>query len=153
MTECNLAHVFSKAWLVMASSVFVVACASLNESADVEETAPTTNLENPDSKTPRLEASFEWVNVWLDGDSLRAVVRYGGGCGLHEFVLESSGPMLKSLPPKQPLRLVHRSDGDPCRALIEDSLAWGVREYRGTPRGLTVLLLQDWNEPLNYNYP
>ncbi len=153
MTASPRTHGGALASILAAGVVFLFACAPLHESTDTEATAPTTNPEVLEAMAPADEAAFTWVNVWIDGDSLRAIVQYGGGCGSHDFVLEASGPMLKSLPPKQPLRVIHRSDGDPCRALIEESLAWGVRAYRGTPRGITELLLEDWTEPLNYPYP
>ena len=82
-----------------------------------------------------------------------AVVHYSGGCGEHTLGLEANGPMLKSLPPKQPLRVVHRSSGDPCRAMIVDTLVTPLTSFRGTPRGTTVLLLEGWEETLYYAYP
>ena len=53
-------------------------------------------------------------------------VSYGGGCGEHEFELDTSGFLMKSLPPKQPLRIIHRSDGDLCRVLIKEELSFNL---------------------------
>jgi hypothetical protein len=79
-------------------------------------------------------------------------VRYGGGCGEHAFTLEADGPLMKSLPPKQPLRWVHRSPGDPCRALILDTLTSDLTAFRGSPHGTTVLVLSGWEGSLIYTY-
>ena len=97
-------------------------------------------------------AVFDIDSAWVQGDSLYATVSYGGGCGEHEFTLESAGFLLKSLPPKQPLRIIHRSDGDPCRALIKEEISLDLQSYRGTPRGVTVLIIENWNKNLSYSY-
>ena len=98
------------------------------------------------------ETQFNYDTAFVVGDSLHAVVTYSGGCGNHEFTLESNGPMLKSLPPKQPLRIVHRSDGDPCRANIKEEFKFGIEGYRGTPNGTTFLMLENWNTNISYSY-
>lgn len=98
------------------------------------------------------EAPCEIVAASIDGDLLFLTVEYGGGCAEHEVTVESAGPLMKSLPPKQPLRVVHRTQGDPCRALIQQSLEIDLKPWRGTPRGITVILLENWNEPLTYEY-
>jgi hypothetical protein len=109
-------------------------------------------------KTPETAVSilsptpFSYDTLYVSGDSLYATVNYGGGCGEHKFILESAGFLLKSLPPKQPLRIVHRSDGDPCRALIKEEISFDLQSYRGTPRGVTVLIIENWNKNLSYSY-
>lgn len=99
------------------------------------------------------EAPFDLLDAKIVGDSLIVNVQYGGGCAEdHTFSLESNGPMMKSLPPKLPLRVVHRTAGDPCRALIVDRNALDLKPWRGTPRGVTVILLKNWKENLPYEY-
>lgn len=98
------------------------------------------------------EAPFEVLFAEVQGDTLVTVVRYGGGCGEHRFELEADGPLMKSLPPKQPLRWVHRSPGDPCRALISDTVRADVSPFRGTPHGTTVLQLEGHDGNLIYTY-
>ena len=119
-------------------------CASPQDVADSTTVTETTNawLDVP--------CSIDMASV--DGDELVAVVAYSGGCGDHLFDLESAGPMLKSLPPKQPLKLVHRSPGDPCRAMVHDTLRFDVSSFRGSPRGTTMLMLEGWKELLPYTY-
>jgi len=98
------------------------------------------------------ENQFNYDTVFVSGDTLVAVVKYSGGCGSHEFKLESNGPLLKSLPPKQPLRIVHRSDGDPCRAHLKETYKFGIEDYRGTSNGATILMLENWKPHLSYSY-
>ena len=105
------------------------------------------------SKSVMKEMAFDLMDAWVEGDSLHAVVRYGGGCKAHFFRLQKDGPMLKSLPPKQPVRWVHRSELDPCRALIVDTVHADITPFRGTPHGSTFLILTGWDLPLTYSYP
>ena len=98
------------------------------------------------------ETQFNYDTVFVSGDTLVAVVTYSGGCGAHEFKLESNGPMLKSMPPKQPLRIVHRSDGDPCRAHLKETYKFCIEDYRSIPNGTMVLMLENWNSNLRYSY-
>jgi hypothetical protein len=110
--------------------------------------------ESPDAvnASPWEEVPFSFVSAEIQGDDLMAVVSYGGGCGEHRWELLPHGPLLKSLPPKQPLRLVHRSSGDPCRALVLDTVITSLTPFRGSPHGTTVLLLADWDKDLLYTY-
>jgi len=98
------------------------------------------------------EVPVELVDVRVDGDSLRCTVRYSGGCGVHAFELRSTGPVLKSLPPKQQLALVHRAE-DACRALVTEEVALPLEIWRAGTTGRTVLLLATWKEPLTYVHP
>ena len=115
------------------------------ETADLNETAlkETTTF----TQTP-----FTFVDVVLKGDTLIAKVQYSGGCGNHQFEIEKSGFLMKSLPPKQPIKITHRSNEDSCRALILEEIKLYIGDFRGTPNGTTVLLLENWNQHLIYSY-
>ena len=115
--------------------------------------AERTSSSTPSPDLGWSEAPLTVTSVTIQGDDLVAVVQYSGGCGEHTLGLVVNGPMLKSLPPKQPLRVVHRSSGDPCRAMIVDTLVAPLTSFRGTPRGTTVLLLEGWEKHLYYAYP
>jgi hypothetical protein len=96
--------------------------------------------------------TFSFESAEIKGDTLYTTVSYSGGCGEHIFELEANGTMMKSLPPKQPLRIIHRSTNDPCRAHIVELHKFDISSYRGTPTGLTIILLENWNQHLSYNY-
>ena len=117
-------------------------------SLDAEEVNETVVQETiPFTQTP-----FKIKDVVLKGDTLIAKVQYSGGCGNHQFEIEKNGFLMKSLPPKQPIKITHLSDKDPCRALIIDEFKWYIGDFRGTPSGTTVLLLENWNQQLIYSY-
>ena len=112
----------------------------------------TTQTVSNDQASLSNLAPFQVVRAWVDGDSLRSVVQYSGGCGAHTFSLHTTSPLLKSLPPKQPVAWEHRSN-DPCRAMVVDTISTSVDDLRGTPRGVTILLLDRWKPELLYTYP
>jgi len=130
----------SIAWVVV-GAFFLLNCADRGATATVPKNA---------SEWP--EAPVEVVSAEVVGDALRLVVSYGGGCAEHALEVESAGPLLKSMPPKQPLRVVHRTPGDPCRALIQRELTVDLKPWRGAPHGVTVILLENWKEPLPYEH-
>ena len=117
-------------------------------SLEAEEVNETVSQET----TPFTQTPFKFVDVVLKGDTLIAKVQYSGGCGNHTFEIEKNGFLMKSLPPKQSIKITHLSDKDPCRALILEELKFYIGDFRGTPSGTTVLLLENWNQQLIYSY-
>lgn len=86
----------------------------------------------------------------MEGDSLVVEVGYGGGCRVHAFELVRKAPMIRSLPPKWPLDLIHQANEDPCRAWVEERLAFNLMPFRASPHGVTMLLVGD--TILTYRY-
>ena len=126
--------------LSIAISLILVGCSS------------TQSTNETDDSEVWAEATFDIMSATIQGDTLMTVLRYGGGCGDHLFELEAAGPLMKSLPPKQPMRWVHRSPGDPCRALILDSVWADLSPFRGSPHGTTVLQLEGHDDNMIYTY-
>ena len=98
------------------------------------------------------EAPYTIDTAFISGDSLHTTLTYTGGCHTHTFEIASNGFLLKSLPPKQPIRIIHRSDDDPCRAFVKENLIFDISEFKGTPSGSTLLILENWNQHLSYSY-
>jgi len=117
-------------------------------------TEPLTRLEAEEVKetVPFTLTPFTIKDVVLEGDTLIAKVQYTGGCGNHTFEIAKNGVLMKSLPPKQPIQITHRSDTDPCRALIQQELKFYIGDFKGTPSGTTVLLLENWPQHIIYSY-
>ena len=70
--------------------------------ADGQPQALATEDATPSESASWEEAPVQLLGPVVDGDTLRVVAAYGGGCGAHQFALEPSGPMLKSLPRSNP---------------------------------------------------
>lgn len=66
---------------------------------------------------------FDLADISINGDTLKAVVRYGGGCWLHTLqVYMSPAAFLESNPVQANLYIRHYSNGDMCMAYIKDSV-------------------------------
>ena len=99
-----------------------------------------------------VSTTFRFKNVKIEGDTLFANVEYSGGCGDHKFEMEQNGFLMKSLPPKQPVKIIHLSTVDHCRSMINENLKFDISSFRGTPHGSTVLLLKNWTADIIYSY-
>jgi hypothetical protein len=62
------------------------------------------------------------TSAQVEGQTLRLVVEYGGGCATHRFALVAGTDFGESLPPYTLLRLAHDGSGDLCRALVTRQL-------------------------------
>lgn len=93
---------------------------------------------------------FDLIEAVIEGDQLRVLVEYGGGCATHDFRLVESAPMVRSMPPKRLLTLEHNGHDDNCRALIQEERTFDLTPYRGSPQGLTIVLLDSLS--LTYRY-
>lgn len=104
-----------------------------------------------DRDCPKFESDpYDMKGIRVEGDSLVVEVGYGGGCRTHAFELMRKAPLVRSMPPKWPLDVVHRADGDRCRAWIQERLAFDLVPFRASPHGVTVLLVGD--TLLTYSY-
>jgi hypothetical protein len=72
-------------------------------------------------------------SLWVDGNTLKAQVRYGGGCETHDFGLQTTGAIMESAPPQLSLVLSHDAHGDLCRAIVRDSLRFNLDSLAGLP--------------------
>ena len=102
--------------------------------------------------TEFASTTFTFKDVKIEGETLIANVQYSGGCGEHKFEMKKNGFLMKSLPPKQPIQIIHLSTVDHCRSLINEDLKFDISSFRGTPHGTTVLLLKNWTSDIIYSY-
>ena len=118
----------------------------------VVDVAVDGNIDVNVDSTEFVSTTFTVKDVKIMGDTLIANVQYSGGCGDHKFEIKQNGFLMKSLPPKQPIQIIHLSTDDPCRALINVDLKFDISSFRGTPHGTTVLLLKNWTSDIIYSY-
>lgn len=90
---------------------------------------------------------FNITNAFIFEDILHVTVRYGGGCKKHDFKLLWDGAILKSIPPKVNLYIIHNDRGDTCRALITEELQFRLSDLINSPTGI---LLNGWDGELHF---
>ena len=103
------------------------------------------------SKPLQHSDPYDLVRIAVEGDTLHATVRFSGGCESHVFELVENGPLVRSMPPKHPLALVHDARGDACREAVVESVHFELKSFRAGPRGLTVLSIGDTLLPYRYD--
>jgi hypothetical protein len=116
--------------LIVCFAAFV-SCKTEPITTVLEDTSDETRVEEAQELT---NSPFTFIEVAIEGDTLIAIVQYPGGCG------------------NQPIKINHLSGLDPCRAIIRQELKFNVSDFRGTPDGTTVLLLEKWTQPIIYSY-
>ncbi|PAP75122.1 hypothetical protein [Rubrivirga marina] len=105
--------------LVLVAALLLAACDNVG------------GLDRPDLGDPyRVESAT------LDGDTLRAVVQYGGGCATHTFERQS-----QTDGERWEVWFVHDANGDLCEALLTDTLAADVAFLPATAIPLVLLTL------------
>lgn len=91
----------------------------------------------------------------LDGHILTLEVEYSGGCQDHAYELYGSEAVMKSMPPKRSVKLVHKSNGDNCRELVTETIKFNIQNLAASQSSGSeiVLLLEGTKESISYVYP
>lgn len=134
-------------WLTV-STLF--ACQGLRGLPDEALERTPREMEDELPSESALSDPFTLINAEIKEDSIFIEVQYSGGCADHVFRLIEQAPMVRSMPPKQLLQLVHESNDDPCRALIQEVKSIDLKPFRASPHGLTILRIDSLE--LMYRY-
>jgi len=66
----------------------------------------------------------------VTGDTLTLRVHFGGGCETHRFALVVTRLFMESDPVQIPATLAHDGRGDPCDAVVEETLRFDLTPVR-----------------------
>lgn len=80
---------------------------------------------------------YDMLDATIGGDVLSMHVRYGGGCTEHAFKLYGPKYMDVGDPTPATAYLVHRANGDPCKALVTQRRDFDLTPLRDHWRQLT----------------
>lgn len=75
-------------------------------------------------------APFEVTEHTRVGDTLIVTARYSGGCEEHRFAAVVGPEVAESLPPQMWGRLIHEDPGDPCDAIVEETVRFDLSAVR-----------------------
>lgn len=137
---------------ILAVSVLLFACNNTKEVLDVD---PINVKKAQIGDITQQSAQTTVTAVNLDGNILSLDVEYSGGCKDHSFEFIGSAAIMKSLPPKRVVKLVHNSNGDTCRELVSETIKFDIRALAVTETtGSEIILMLDGvKEPISYVYP
>ena len=97
------------------------------------------------SEHARNTAETEILNASITDSTLTLNVKYNGGCKDHSFKLIGSQMIQKSMPPIRGIMLIHHSNNDDCREVIEEELKFNVSDFK-YPNGDIYLNLKGYEE-------
>lgn len=94
-------------------------------------------------------------SIGIDGNIMTIKVTYSGGCKKHWFDLVGSFSVMKSLPPKRTIKLVHIDKEDNCRKVVNETLKFDISELAATKKsGSEIRLVMDgYKGDISYVYP
>ena len=97
--------------------------------------------------------TFEANKVRVNGDTLFMDVEYSGGCKDHVFTARHNGNYMKSMPPQLNVNIDHNANGDGCRELIRETIAFDLSGCRVGKTGTLILLINaDRSKKATYTY-
>jgi hypothetical protein len=137
---------------ILAMATLLFACNNTKEVLDVD---PIDVKKAQIGDIPQASAVTTITSVKLEGNILSLDVEYSGGCEDHSFEFVGSAAIMKSLPPKRVVQLVHNSNGDSCRELISETIKFDISALAVTETSGSeiILLLDGVKEPIKYVYP
>ena len=136
-------------------------CSSAKEIEQVDETAidveskPNDNIQLTAKIGDLTESDPITIsNAQIAGNTLFLTVEYSGGCQDHTFEMIGSMAVMKSLPPKRSVRLIHHGNDDHCRALITQNLEINIEAlaYSQEKGSEIILILDGYGKELKYIY-
>ena len=83
------------------------------------------------------------LNAFISDSTLTLNISYNGGCETHGFELIGSKMIQKSYPPIRSVMLVHHSNNDDCRELVEQELKFNVSKFKYSNSSI-LLKLTGW---------
>jgi hypothetical protein len=74
-------------------------------------------------------ATVHRANIDASGKNILISISYAGGCKKHTFSLKMGG-CLESFPVQCSAVLVDKGNGDPCEAIVSQTIAMNIAKYR-----------------------
>jgi len=137
---------------ILAVAALLFACNTTKEVLDVD---PIDVKMAQIGDVNQESAQTTITGVSLEGNILSLDVEYSGGCKDHSFELVGSAMIMKSMPPKRTVKLVHNSNDDTCRELVSETIKFNIKTLAVTETSGNeiTLLLDGVKEPISYIYP
>lgn len=141
-----------KLFSILAVSILLFACNNTKEVLDID---PIEVKKAQIGDVMQESAPITITAATLDGNILSLEVEYSGGCKDHTYELIGSAAIMKSLPAKRAIKLIHNSNDDTCRELISETIKFNIRalSVTETKGSEIVLLLDGYKQSISYVYP
>ncbi len=141
-----------KLFSILVLSAFLFSCNNTKEVLEIEP----IDVKKAQLGDISQESDPITINsVLLEGNTLILEVEYSGGCEDHSYDLIGSEGVMKSLPAKRSIKLIHHSNGDSCRELVSETLKFDIKALalNETTGSEIILLLDGTKESISYVFP
>jgi hypothetical protein len=141
-----------KLFSILAVSAILLSCNNTKEVLDIEP----IDVKKAQIGDISQESDPITINsVLLEGNTLILEVEYSGGCEDHSYELIGSEGVMKSLPAKRSIKLIHNANGDSCRELVSETLKFDIIPFalKATTGSEIILLLDGTKESISYVFP
>ena len=141
-----------------ASLLILTACATMKKTKKMDQSShtnqPTSEIGVAQIGKPAVSDMCTIERAKLTGNILELTVSYSGGCEVHQFELIGNPNIAKSLPPIRSIELVHKSNGDACKAKMEETLRFNLSNlaYQQETGSVIKLNLSGWKDQLIYTF-
>ena len=134
--------------LIATVLIFSISCANSKRAKQkaMKEILPVV-LTDDFSSYARNNSETKILNAFISDSTLTLKVSYSGGCETHGFELIGSNMIQKSYPPIRGIMLIHNSNNDDCRELVEQELRFNVSEFK-YPGSSIMLSLKGWESKI-----
>lgn len=150
--------------LTFALLSIIIACGTKKKATitkEIEVINPTTEVQTKEQypqailgPTNQKSDSYKIISVEIERNFMIIEVTYSGGCETHEFSLYGNEAITRSIPPNRSLQLVHKSNGDMCKALVTEKLKFSIsilaQNYE--KNNLIKLNLTNFDKTFEYSY-
>lgn len=94
------------------------------------------------------------LSASIEGNTLNLVVSYSGNCTEHTFEFIGSPVVMKSLPPKRTVKLIHHAASDSCEARVNQKIEIDISDlaYLQETGNEIILLLSGYKGELHFIY-
>jgi len=97
------------------------------------------------------EGEFEFVNIEMESNCLKLMMRYAGGCKDPEVKLIDADIIKESYPPQRVLKLTFKSN-DNCEALITQDFYFDLTNLKVNSEGGLILNIKHWKKRILFEY-
>ena len=156
----NKAFTFLLSLALLATAAFQTSCKSKKQSSDPQiQEALAHKAYQLELKPVLIDTTrygtdaFKANKLRVSGDTLFIEAEYSGGCKDHVFTARHNGNYMKSMPPQLNLYVDHQGNGDGCRELIRETIAFDLKNCKVGKTGTLILLINaDRSNKVTYTY-
>jgi len=140
-----------KTLLILSVFALIISCANGKKmSRKNKKTISKAILVDSFTDYARSSSDIQILSTSVTDSILSINVSYSGGCKDHDFKLIGSKILQKSMPPIRGIFLVHNSNADDCRELIEQELKFNISDFKYVG-GEVMLKLDGYKPKIKYS--